>query len=84
MKRLILTEQEQEFVRNNYRDLTYVQLGKAVGMTKAQIVDQVKAMGLSKEVFLDDQVPVLGEWFDWEEFSKTDNCYFNTRIRKAS
>ena len=52
-------------------------------MTKAQIIDQVRAMGLSRENILDDQVPLLGEWFNWEEFSKTDNCYFNTKNRKT-
>lgn len=79
MKTLILTESQQKFIRENIKQLTYVELGTAVGMTKAQVVDQIRVMGLSKFSFADiDHVPELGEWFDWNTFILTDPNYFNS------
>jgi hypothetical protein len=83
-KKLTITEEQKKYILDNYKKMTYAKLASNMGITYSRIKDQIWLMRLTKIRTPEVSKKIeLSEMFDWDEFSKTDNCLFNTRIRKV-
>ena len=72
-KNVTLTEEQQKFILDNYKEMTYSQIGEAIGVHMRKVISNMRVMGIKKSELIEPPSFERNGYFDVDRFSQHYN-----------